>query len=211
MEYRSELSPLLTNLVEIVTEQAQALSAEGVDAEQFRGAVEHMRTALDAIGRAGFAQLAHACEMSADRVQWRGTVCRFKQDAPKWWMTWWGKVEVSRRLYQPDRGGASVIPLDQRCGMVDRFLTADLERATVLLGARLVPGEIEESLAALLPEPVVSDVEKDVLAVLSPDGSFVDEIAMACRIPVSEALSSLTMLELKGLVRQYSGKRFAPR
>ncbi len=59
--------------------------------------------------------------------------------------------------------------------------------------------------------PSVSPTEQDVLSVLSPDGSFVDEIAMACRISVSEALSSLTMLELKGLVRQFSGKRFAPR
>ena len=46
---------------------------------------------------------------------------------------------------------------------------------------------------------------------LNPDGSFVDEIALSCRIPVSEALSALTMLELKGLVRQFSGKRFAPK
>lgn len=62
------------------------------------------------------------------------------------------------------------------------------------------------------PEPPnVSTQEKDVLSVLAPEGSFVDEIAMACRISVSEALSSLTMLELKGLVRQFSGKRFAPR
>ena len=61
------------------------------------------------------------------------------------------------------------------------------------------------------PVPNVSEVEKDVLSVLNPDGCFVDEIALACRIPVSEALSSLTLLELKGLVRQFSGKRFAPR
>ena len=59
--------------------------------------------------------------------------------------------------------------------------------------------------------PNVSAQEKDVLSVLALEGSFVDEIAMACRITVSEALSSLTMLELKGLVRQFSGKRFAPR
>lgn len=57
----------------------------------------------------------------------------------------------------------------------------------------------------------VTSIEKDVLSVLSPNGSFVDEIAAACRISVAEALSSLTLLELKGLVRQFSGKRFAPR
>ena len=60
-------------------------------------------------------------------------------------------------------------------------------------------------------QKAASPVEKEVLSVLSPDGSFVDEIAAACRIPVSETLSALTMLELKGLVRQFSGKRFAPR
>jgi len=60
------------------------------------------------------------------------------------------------------------------------------------------------------PPKKVSGIEKDILSVLSPDGSFVDEIAAACRISVSEALSSLTLLELKGLVRQFSGKRFAP-
>jgi DNA processing protein len=66
-----------------------------------------------------------------------------------------------------------------------------------------------------LPEPTpcppVSAVESDILSMLSPDGSFVDEISLTCRIPVSEALSALTMLELKGMVRQFSGKRFAPR
>lgn len=60
------------------------------------------------------------------------------------------------------------------------------------------------------PAPQCSTIELDILSVLSPNGSFVDEIAAACRIPVSEALSSLTLLELKGLVKQFSGKRFAP-
>ena len=59
--------------------------------------------------------------------------------------------------------------------------------------------------------PSVSAVESDILSMLNPDGSFVDEIALSCRVPVSEALSALTMLELKGLVRQFSGKRFAPK
>ncbi|MGI6460975.1 MAG: DNA-processing protein DprA [Candidatus Hydrogenedentales bacterium] len=64
------------------------------------------------------------------------------------------------------------------------------------------------------PEPApppANDQERAILGALSPDGSYVDEIATSCRLSVSEALSSLTMLELKGLVRQFSGKRFAPR
>lgn len=61
------------------------------------------------------------------------------------------------------------------------------------------------------PAANVTPLERAVLDVLSNDGSFVDEIAAAARMSVSEALSSLTMLELKGLVRQLSGKRFSPR
>jgi len=73
------------------------------------------------------------------------------------------------------------------------------------------PDSPAQPAAPTSPSPSISPVEKDVLAVLAEDGSFVDEIAQACRIPVSEALSSLTILELKGLVRQFSGKRFTRR
>ncbi|MCX8065915.1 MAG: DNA-processing protein DprA [Candidatus Hydrogenedentes bacterium] len=55
----------------------------------------------------------------------------------------------------------------------------------------------------------ISPQEQKILSVLSPNGSYVDEVALSCNIPVSEALSLLTMMEMKGLVTQFSGKRFA--
>ncbi|MCC6490645.1 MAG: DNA-protecting protein DprA [Candidatus Hydrogenedentes bacterium] len=57
----------------------------------------------------------------------------------------------------------------------------------------------------------VSPAEKAVLSALTAEGSYIDQIAQVCRLSISEALSALTLLELKGLVRQFSGKRFAPR
>jgi predicted Rossmann fold nucleotide-binding protein DprA/Smf involved in DNA uptake len=84
------------------------------------------------------------------------------------------------------------------------------EIATANKTKQTFPAQVAAKVKAPEP-PNVSTQEKDVLSVLAPEGSFVDEIAMACRISVSEALASLTMLELKGLVRQFSGKRFAPR
>ncbi len=65
--------------------------------------------------------------------------------------------------------------------------------------------------AAPTPQAVITDTEREILSVLTNDGAFVDEIAAACRVSIAEALSTLTFLELKGLVRQFSGKRFAPR
>jgi len=61
------------------------------------------------------------------------------------------------------------------------------------------------------PDTTVTGVEGSILAVLAPDGSFIDEIAARCRLSISEVLGALTMMELKGIVRQFSGKRFAPR
>ena len=65
------------------------------------------------------------------------------------------------------------------------------------------------------PKPIpavqaLTPAERTVYETLSPEGAYVDEIALACRLSISEALSSLTLLELKGLVKQLSGKRFAP-
>ena len=68
-----------------------------------------------------------------------------------------------------------------------------------------------EALADTPAVKALTSPEQAVLSVLAPNGSFVDEIAAASRVSVSEALSALTILELKGLVRQFSGKRFAPR
>ena len=104
--------------------------------------------------------------------------------------------------------------------LVELDLPAALRQAAPVAGTPVPEHPPEDQAAAALsqeparaapPQPSLSSPEKDILAVLAADGSFVDEIAMACRISVSEALSSLTMLELKGLVRQFSGKRFAPR
>ena len=98
--------------------------------------------------------------------------------------------------------------------LVELEIPADLRQAqpTPAEPQQTPQGQAQPTVQRPRQEQVAaSPVEKDVLSVLAPDGSFVDEIAQACRISVSEALSSLTILELKGLVRQFSGKRFAPR
>ena len=71
------------------------------------------------------------------------------------------------------------------------------------------PAPPPPALAATMQTP--SETERRVLEVLQTDGAHVDEIATASRLSIAEALSSLTMLELKGLARQFSGKRFALR
>ncbi len=101
----------------------------------------------------------------------------------------------------------------------DILAELDIPEALPVLEPVAAEGEQGERPASKPPEAPAPEAsatpvgvtERNVLSALSPDGSYIDEIAASCRIPVSEALSSLTVLELKGLVRQFSGKRFAPR
>jgi len=91
--------------------------------------------------------------------------------------------------------------------LVELQIPAQVRQEPATLPPRDTKSTASQPAATAKPEPA----ESNVLRALSPDGSHVDEIASACRMSISEALSSLTLLELKGLVRQFSGKRFAPR
>ena len=133
MKDTEDLSARVTILQEIVLQWEDHLQSGLGEPEMFRQAVAEFRAAVDGVGRAGFQQLVQACEVADDTLVRDGRVCRFKQAVDKEWMTLWGKVVVSRRQYQPDRGGASVTPLDERCGMVDRFVVPELERVTASL------------------------------------------------------------------------------
>ena len=51
--------------------------------------------------------------------------------------------------------------------------------------------------------------EQRVLSALDRAGTSVDQLALDVAQPVGDVLATLTTLELRGLVRQDSGKRFA--
>ena len=152
MEYREPLRRELTNFQQLVERLLSELDQDTTPPD-LRAAVTALRGGLDEVGRAAFMTLALRCEETAVTVRdAAGTVLRCKQAAAKEWLTLWGPVTLSRRLYQADRGGPCRVPLDERCGMVDRYLTEELERAAVFLGAQLTPAQVEAAMAQMLPQ-----------------------------------------------------------
>ena len=133
MEDTQDLSACVTKLQKNVLQWEHRLQSEPGEPDAFRQAVGELRAALDHIGRVGFQRLVHACEVAGDILEDDGRRYRFKQVADKVWMTLWGKVVVSRRLYQEDHGGPSRVPLDERCGMSGRFMVPELERMTGII------------------------------------------------------------------------------
>tara|TARA_Y100000310_G_C20608780_1_gene776912 strand:+ start:114 stop:1544 length:1431 start_codon:yes stop_codon:yes gene_type:complete len=187
MEDTKDLAASVTKLQENVRQWERHLQSEQAGPDAFWQAVGELRAALDSIGRAGFKRLTQACEVDAHTIVAGGRVCRFKQVVDKEWMTLWGKVVVPRRLYQADHGGPSQVPMDEHCGMVNRFMVPQLERVTAFLGARLVPAEVEDSLGEVLPELPSRTAIQHVLATVgqcAEDGAEQLELALQGAAPL---------------------------
>ena len=196
MEDTQNLSACIAKLQENVLQWEQHLQLEQSGPEAFSEAMDELRASLNDIGRAGFQQLAQACEIAEETVVSDDRVYRFKQVVDKEWMTLWGKVVVPRRLYQPDRGGASRVPLDERCGMVNRFMVPALERVTAFLSARLVPAEVEDSLAEVLPKPPSRTAIQHLLTTVgqcAEDGAQQLELALQEAAPLNAQADTLVV------------------
>ena len=62
-------------------------------------------------------------------------------------------------------------------------------------------GRVAEAPGALPPHP-----EDPLLALLGSDPLPLEELVRAARLPASEVLARLTLLELQGLIRELPGK-----
>ena len=201
MEYTQELRRELTKFERIVLELAERVEGAAGQPAGFRAAVTALRGALDQVGRAAFLTLVARSEETADTVvDAAGTVHRFKQAAAKDWLTLWGPVVVVRRLFQADRGGRCRVPVDEHCGMVDRYLTSELERATAFLGAQLTPAEVEAALAEVL---VQSPSRTAIQHVLARVGGCAETQAVAVEAAV--AATAPLALEADVLVVSWDG------
>ena len=63
--------------------------------------------------------------------QVEGVLYRFKQQSEKTFLTPFGKMKLSRNLFQADEGGSSYVPLDVMWGMVGEFATVEVREAVL--------------------------------------------------------------------------------
>jgi DNA processing protein len=61
---------------------------------------------------------------------------------------------------------------------------------------------------AEVQRPDMPETERPVLNCLTHDPLHIDELTHQCHLPVAQVSSTLTMLELKGMVRQVAGMTY---
>ena len=129
------------------------LDREGLDAAQFKSFLSSLHGLVNGVGRSIIEKVLEEHDTPGSSIVVDGTRMRFRGSPEKTWLTAFGRVTVRRRCYRADgRGAPKAIPLDDACGMNDRFMTPDLEEMSAMSAAMLTQQEAEQLLAKILPE-----------------------------------------------------------
>lgn len=152
--------------------------------ESFRLAIGTIRDAVNELGRRALLAVIAGAESADEVIEHEGGRYRFKQVTPKKWLTPFGHIVVERRYYQQDAGGDGLAVIDLGCGMVDRFMTPDVEEMAAFSAAMLTPSEVECLLAKALR---VGPSAKAISRVIDDVGGFLEEHAEAVEEKIAES------------------------
>lgn len=89
-----------------------------------------------------FEQWLLTFECQEDMIFVNGEIYRLKMVSSKEFMTFFGKMELSRRVFQKDGGGKCYIPIDEAWGMVGQYADTKVREAILLLAALETPEEM---------------------------------------------------------------------
>ncbi len=117
-----------------------------LSADEAENIIQHLETGLRQAGREAFKQWLLRFESDADVLVVNGKTYRFKMTAEKEFLTKFGHVSLSRRLYQQDSGGPVPVPLDEAWNMHGPFAATDVRESLLFMAAHLSPGEVVECL-----------------------------------------------------------------
>ncbi len=183
-----------------LTDLVRDLDGKGLKPTTFVGFIGDLKTLINKVALDAFVQVVLEHEEKADVVEHGGQQHRFKMNSEKEWLTPFGLAVVSRRYFQPDRGGEGTVPLDVRCGMVDRPMTPDVEELCAFSAAHLVPREVETLLGKMLPHRPSATAIQHVI-------QHVSEFADQKEAEIEAAMRKQAPLSRKGdvLVQSWDG------
>lgn len=172
MSVRPNVSGVVAQFREELTELVQTALAEEMEPRVFRETIAGLKAILANVGRCALTEIVAVAEERGDVVEHDGKRQRFKQVSTKEWLTPFGVVEVERRYFQRDEGGPGHAPLDVRCGMSGHFMTPDVEEAVTLASADLSPAATRHLLAKVL---VDAPSEKAIRKVIADVGGWAED------------------------------------
>jgi len=96
--------------------------------------------------REGYREFIESFDKEAKVLTHEGQSYRWKLRASKEYLTPFGRVNLSRNVYQHDRGGACYIPLEAAWGMCGEFATSEIRESVLYCVGLNTPEETEQIL-----------------------------------------------------------------
>lgn len=111
-----------------------------------------LQSAINAAGAAAYGCYISSFDSNTDVIRHDGRLLRKKgEKVAKTYLTSFGEMTIERSLYQADRGGKSVIPLEVLWGMQEQYATVEVREAVVFTTAHCTPQETERILNKCAP------------------------------------------------------------
>lgn len=129
-----------------MTEFCQNHDISKLTAESAELFTSGLKYSLAAAGRTAFHDFIIQFECVSDVIWSQEKIYRYKQHSPKEYLTAFGKIPIRRKLYQQDKGDKSIVPLEQKWGMVNEFATDDVRESICYAAGFMTPVEVEQLL-----------------------------------------------------------------
>ena len=171
--------------------------------------------ALAAAGVTGLRTFLQQFESKAETIVHEGKTMRFKKISEKNFMTPFGKMTLSRNLYQADRGGKTHFPLDAAWEMEEQFATIEVREA-VLYMSGLVPSLEAETMLkkCALFQPSSTAIKRIVNKMGQWTEEHTDEVRERVRsrtvVPGNTKVLAASIDGANVLLRESGGKRGRP-
>lgn len=107
-----------------------------------------------------------------DSFQEKGELYRFKYKSERVFLTSVGKIHIERNVYQRDKGGKSIAPLDRCWNMEHRYMSMDVEEALLYASAHNTP---EETSKLLRKTSVLNIHPTTIKRLITQTGEFIEE------------------------------------
>jgi len=193
MSLADSFSRVCDELQDRLVELAKDIPSDGLHPHLFRELVGHLKACVDDAGLCSLQAFIASQEEVSELIEHDGRKYRFKEATERDWLTPFGLLRVTRRYFQQDHGGQGIVPLDNRCGMENRYMTPDIEEACALGSALLVPREVEALMEKVLPyAPSATAIQR----VMKQVGGFAEKNADQ----VEEAIRTKAPLKTTGQV-----------
>jgi len=132
--------------VKLILDWKAGIVGQNLTADGAEDVVKLVGEAAQKASREAFRQWLMQFECHTDVLVSGGKTYRFKLVAEKKFLTKFGVIVVSRRIFQQDNGGQTYIPLDVAWEMQGEFATRDVRECVLYMSALMSPTDTETCL-----------------------------------------------------------------